>query len=60
MKNLKRWVVYLLLIINMLILMTITNNSILIDLILGLICGINWMIIFRYDHKYINTGDLNE
>lgn len=56
-KNLRKWVVYLIISINLLILCTITNNSFLTDFVLALILGFNTFIIFKYDHKYINIGD---
>lgn len=56
-KNLRKWVIYLLMSVNLLILCTITNNSFLTDFVLALILGINTLLIFKYDHKYINIGD---
>jgi len=55
--NLRKWVLYLLVGVNFLILNTISNNSITTDLILMLVFVINSMLILKYDHKYINKGD---
>ena len=55
--NLRKWVLYLLVGVNFLILNTISNNSITVDLILMLIFVINSMLVLKYDHKYINKGD---
>ena len=55
-RNLKKWIVMLLGSINILILMTITNNSFITDLILLMIFLMNSYLIYKYDHKYINVG----
>ena len=55
--NLRKWVLYLLVGVNFLILNTISNNSITVDLILILIFVVNSMLVLKYDHKYINKGD---
>lgn len=55
--NLRKWVLYLLVGVNFLILNTISNNSITTDLILMLIFVVNSMLVLKYDHKYINKGD---
>lgn len=47
-KILKRGWVYLLIVINTLIMMTITNNSIKVDLILGVLLIINSLILLKY------------
>ena len=51
--NLKKWVAYLLAIINIIILMTITNNDLIVDIILFIVFTLNTKIILKYDHKYI-------
>ena len=56
-RNLRKWVAIVLSIINLLILMTITNNSFLVDTILFIIFCMNGYIILKYDHKYINIED---
>ena len=57
MRNLRKWIVYLMTIINLLIIATIGNNAIITDLILlGLFCFNAWAVL-KYDHKYINKGD---
>ena len=55
--NLRKWVLYLLVGVNFIILNTISNNSITVDLILMLVFVINSMLVLKYDHKYINKGD---
>lgn len=55
--NLRKWVLYLLVGVNFLILNTISNNSITTDLILMLVFVVNSMLVLKYDHKYINKGE---
>lgn len=55
--NLRKWVLYLLVGVNFIILNTISNNSITTDLILMLVFVFNSMLVLKYDHKYINKGD---
>lgn len=57
-RNLKKWVVKLLAIVNLLILTTLTNNDLIVDLILFLLFMFNGYLILKYDHKYLNIeGD---
>ena len=56
-RNLRKWVAIVLSIINLLILMSLTNNSFLVDTILFIIFCMNGYIILKYDHKYINIED---
>ena len=57
MRNLKKWVVYLMTIINLLIIATIGNNAIITDIILLALFCFNSCTVLKYDHKYINKGD---
>lgn len=57
MRNIRKGVAYFLAIINMLIIMTITNNDLLLDFILLIVFIFNAYIIYKYDHKYINIGE---
>ena len=60
-RNLKKWVVYLITTINLLIIATIGNNAFITDLILITIFGFNARLILKHDHKYINKeGDYEE
>lgn len=60
MRNLRKWVVYLMTIINILMLATIGNNDFIIDLLLMLLFAFNCSCLLRYDHKYINKEDYYE
>lgn len=57
MRNLKKWVVYLITTINLLMITTIGNNEIITDLFLTMLFCFNCYIVINYDHKYINKGD---
>lgn len=57
MRNLRKWVVYSMTIINLLIIATIGNNAFITDIILLLIFAFNCSVMLNYDHKYINKGD---
>ena len=57
-RNLKKTIAYLLAIINLLIIATIGNNDVLIDLFLIVVFSSNCMLLLKYDHKYINKEEL--
>lgn len=53
----KKWVVYLLHIINLFIIMTLSNNHIMIDLCLLVIFTFNSIVLIKYNHKYLGADE---
>lgn len=59
-RNLRKWVAITIAIINLLIIMSLTNNSFLTDIILLIIFCFNSYILLTHDHKYINLEDADD